>query len=1053
MATMHRTLDHPVLPVLQASNGPVYVHPDDRKYGALLVGGQGSGKTSAELRMYLNDIKDPNASVIVMDPKSELAKLCLSATPPDCGKNVWYLNLGRPEFGMSPLKMHGHTDFATEATQIAENIVAALLDINEGQLFQSSKRYLYHAVIGELAYAAVSGRRPQFENVYGLLMPKREDLRNAVARACGSFYDLDQTSAFFQKELPDDLQMAGSSVAQRLDAPRNKVSQIVGIPALRRFFNHPTDVRLSQIIQKRDILIVDANMAALGEDNAQACIHFIFRQLHSYMQRAVQQPEHERARVALICDEGHYLVSRNVIRQIATHRAAGLDVTIGLQFFAQLGAGAENASSTEEIRKGVLNLLQSRFMFRLGEPEDAETATRIAMAVYQTMIRSDPQSRAELRVTPEQVMNLPVHYCIASWIANGTRAGSFVGQTFKFPELNGEWADIHMERLRARGGQFPKEMGSTLNQPMPTENELTALITAYHARRDRDDGPSFATPTEPADRNGTAPRPSAPVPGDGAPARKRARSEEDEDALEAAFAAAGDDEDEIPVTPVTPVRPVASPPVQDQREEGEDEMDPPADAEEIMDAIVVDDSGTPEADERLAPRPASPGPRYSEDDPDFTPDGEIKVDIAAPAQRPDLDTSAVRRVVGNPPSDHDRRAGRWTDDTPEPGPEHDAWQIKELALIDRVNHVGELTSADTPVVPRGLKPEDYGALAILDRAGLVARDTLGRLAYGNVAVRTIQHRLGILHKAGYIAHADIDMANRTGRLPRVYAITEAGMKAAQTADTPAIHPDRTFRQTESKSLRLSHDHHALHWLLGLQELLGPDVITDHWRTPRYPTGHVRVPQVGTGRTRHPAGFTDLPIPAGQMIDGLEVFRTNDPFNEIAPDISIEVNIRSARRGDDGGKRGLTFDLLLELDRADRSSYNKQKFIDYDALLTAWWTLHPRYEKLGARPVVVFVCTSWEKARQYASVADEVVTGRVGYQGTSPKDWYFPGREHIFFTAEEDLYNGSLRARALPKLPPAVRSALGEGDHEQSRVVSLLPPSMIGAHKRKQAGEE
>ena len=44
--------------MLRAENAEVLIHPADRKYGALLVGGQGSGKTSALLSFYLNDIED-----------------------------------------------------------------------------------------------------------------------------------------------------------------------------------------------------------------------------------------------------------------------------------------------------------------------------------------------------------------------------------------------------------------------------------------------------------------------------------------------------------------------------------------------------------------------------------------------------------------------------------------------------------------------------------------------------------------------------------------------------------------------------------------------------------------------------------------------------------------------------------------------------------------------------------------------------------------------------------------------------------------------------------
>ena len=51
----------------------------------------------------------------------------------------------------------------------------------------------------------------------------------------------------------------------------------------------------------------------------------------------------------------------------------------------------------QKIREGVLDLLQSRLLFRMGDAEDAEQAARIAMAVYATMIRDDPDSRARLQ--------------------------------------------------------------------------------------------------------------------------------------------------------------------------------------------------------------------------------------------------------------------------------------------------------------------------------------------------------------------------------------------------------------------------------------------------------------------------------------------------------------------------------------------------------------------------------------------------------------------------------------------------------------------------------
>ena len=465
--------------MLRAENAEVLIHPSDRKYGALLVGGQGTGKTSALLAFYLNDIEDEDAAPIVIDPKSELSRMCLRLTPPDCRKRVWFLDLGRPAFGMSPLRLIGDRPLAIEAAQLAENVVAALLDINENQIYQSSRRYLYHAVIGAIAIAQRQSRRARLEDVYTLLRPAKDEFRNAVAEACADQPDLDQTAEFFRSELPDDLRMATSRVAERLDAPRNKISGLTGVPPLRRFFNHPTDVPLREIIQARDILIVDANMGAIGTENSKACMLFILRMLHAQLQRQVHLPEADRPRVPLLVDEAHYVAGgENVVDQVATHRAAGLEPAFGLQYFAQLGSASEHQ---QKILKGVLNLLQSRFLFRMGDAEDAEQATRIAMAVYATMIRDDPDSRARLRVTPEQALNFPNYYCLASWIANGTRVPSFMGQTYPLPDAGDEWAEEHLAAQDERVGPYPEQLESTLaTDAAPADAEPAQAATDGH---------------------------------------------------------------------------------------------------------------------------------------------------------------------------------------------------------------------------------------------------------------------------------------------------------------------------------------------------------------------------------------------------------------------------------------------------------------------------------------------------------------------------------------------------------------------------------------------
>ena len=309
--------------MLRAENAEVVIHPSDRKYGALLVGGQGSGKTSAPGRLLRQRRQAPDTAPIVIDPKIR-ALPHLSAGDPariaasGCGSST----SGRPAFGMNPLRLVGDRPLPVEAGAIADNVVAALLDINENQISSPRRRYLNHAVIGAIALAQREQRRAKFEDVYTLLLPAKDDFRQTVAEACADQPDLDQTAAFFRSELPDELDWPAARPPNGSTRRATRSAACTGVPSLRRFFNHPTDIPLREIIQARDILIVDANMAAMGEENSKACMLFLLRMLHTQMQRQVHLPERERPRVPLLVDEAHYIAGgENVVDQIATHRA------------------------------------------------------------------------------------------------------------------------------------------------------------------------------------------------------------------------------------------------------------------------------------------------------------------------------------------------------------------------------------------------------------------------------------------------------------------------------------------------------------------------------------------------------------------------------------------------------------------------------------------------------------------------------------------------------------------------------------------------------------
>ena len=707
--------------------------------------------------------------------------------------------------------------------------------------------------------------------------------------------------------------MATSRVAERLDAPRNKISGLTGVPPLRRFFNHPTDVPLREIIEARDILIVDANMGAIGTENSKACMLFILRMLHAQLQRQVHLPEAERPRVPLLVDEAHYVAGgENVVDQIATHRAAGLEAAFGLQYFAQLGSASEHQ---QKILKGVLNLLQSRFLFRMGDAQDAEQATRIAMAVYATMIRDDPDSRARLRVTPEQALNFPNYYCLASWIANGTRAPSFMGQTYPLPDVGDEWADQHLAAQDERVGPYPEQLESTL-----------------------------------ADRRGLSGRASRRAP-----------------------------------------RPTAT-------------------------ALAPQ----PEAPSRRRPRPnrtATPTPS-----PDRPAKHEVQVDYEPPAG----DGRRPRRQPGpphrRPPHTAARRRPTPTGRPPD--------TLRELAFLDRINEIGpadQLDGADR--LPR-LYDEDYAILALLDRVGLAPASLIGRAALPGRAPRTVRDRLIKLYRHGLIARHTTGLREHTSATTAsrrcCYSLTRRGLAGRPGARARAGDLPQARMASRSSSPTPAGSRTTCTRSAGRSSSTAPSASSPPTTgAPRAtPPAATPSPRSAHGQRRHPITLNEIPVPDGQAIIDLEL----KTFTEIKPDLSLELRIEPLK---------LTFDLLVELDLTARPSYNRDKFLAYDAFLCGWSLAHPRYRAQGTRPAVVFVCPNDHAALACAREADELMTGRIGVMGTPAEHWYYAGRDHLFFAVEADIHHGDLSALALPAQPPGLRERL-----TGSRELALEPVDLV-----------
>jgi hypothetical protein len=899
--------------LLRDELGAVAITDADKRMNAMLLGTQGTGKTSVMCRGIAADAADPDCAVIVLDGKSDLATKALSVIPPDIGdgRKVHYLDFAHPEIGIDPFTADADRD------AVADGIVEAFKDIHEdGSIQASSDRYLRQAALACMGWAEKTGQgRATLWDMWTLLLPSADDFRKEVVAAIAGEPELAAPAMFFGEQLPDQLRAARGQFAPRLDSPVNKLQKLAGQPKLDTILRHPLSLSIDEVIENRDVLVISGAVGTFGEGSARVLLQFILHMVHRALTRQQQLPEADRARVALKVDEAHLLFSRTFARMLAMDRSAGLECVAAWQSLGQI--------EDRELRSVILNLLRHRLIFSLAD-DDAREMTSMLQTAYTDMVRDDQQARARMRITPDALMNLPNFHCACSWIVDGARVPSFVATTIPMVEDTDRIA-AHIEAQRERGGHYPGPI------PKPERSGEVGKVRDFVPRTANGADPQ-AKPDAQSERDASTRADESK--GETSHARPQEATAPDGAAAEAGH--------EAPATEVPDFRPEAS------------SFDDRADRVGI--APLGMPTGSPVAE------------TYTE------------------------------LVIDSP------TGVRW--EQPPPGPHK-------------------------PPLPRR---DDLEVLAALHELRFLLASQIRRQYMTGRALRSVQHRLGLMWKVGWVSRCEIARRQK-GHTQRVYALAEAGhqlllQNAGRTELTRNVERDSDWRAPEAEDPRLIlHDIHAAGWLFALENHLRDGVITD-WRGPR--SARLDPPGERVRGQWVPMTPETVPLGTGRHLTGLAL----GEFRPVKPDLRIELNLSFE------GSPARRIDLLVEMDRTGRPSSNLEKFRRYDAMLAGWSMHHSRYKRLGEPPVVVFVVEDEEKARGFLAAADKLVTGRVGGWGSPEASWSHHGRQRIFVVCERDLHQRTLRALRLPELPPELRS-----QNRRKKAARLEPeqvPSLVSA---------
>jgi hypothetical protein len=316
---------------------------------------------------------------------------------------------------------------------------------------------------------------------------------------------------------------------------------------------------------------------------------------------------------------------------------------------------------------------------------------------------------------------------------------------------------------------------------------------------------------------------------------------------------------------------------------------------------------------------------------------------------------------------------------------------------------------------------DLEILRALWRYRFLLTSQIAREWWPGKSLWAAQRRMMLMTAAGWVTRFRPRLS--MGKHEFVYQLARKGFELARVTwglEGPYIPTEAKWRPRQVRDYGVVlHDLQVNAWVMAYRELVGDHVID--WLGPDQ--GRLDVPTVYENHRFRPITAEEVEIRTYSYARDL---RLGKHLRPVVPDATLRLYLEKGRRD---------LDLLIELDRTRRPVKNIDKLHRYDALLTAWWRSHERYRGAKEGPVVVFVCVDEESAFNFMEAAHKEVTGRIGRTATMEDTWPSPGRNSMFFVAEEDVHDGSLRAWMLSKDPP---------DRENPRLLAEREVSLPGA---------
>lgn len=409
------------LAILQDEIGPIGIPESDRKYNLLMIGSQGSGKSTDIQNIIKVDSRHTddhgrNKAIVLIDIGKDTAKRAMGVVPAN-RKVIWF----DPSDPDCPWTVNPMLASINEAV-LADNVLEGLTEVfgDEAIRFRS-REFLGNSI---MAVKDVMKDQSDFTHVYQLLTD--EQFRTRIIQNVQDPHQRQYWQITFTNAMTNNPRFLEEGLA----APRNKLDEVLRNPLIRAALETKSgrqQINMQEIIDGRAVFIANLDKSKLGKSGARLLGILLITMLWHALQAQTDVPESERIPVSLILDEAQNFISEGFLDILAEGRAYGAQTTIAVRFLGEI--------ASEKVIQGLQALAQNLIVHQFELLDEAEVFMKRFMRVYANMVQVGAESQDALNFGADDFMRLPKYQAVCRFMVNGTPQQAFLAQTIPWEQF------------------------------------------------------------------------------------------------------------------------------------------------------------------------------------------------------------------------------------------------------------------------------------------------------------------------------------------------------------------------------------------------------------------------------------------------------------------------------------------------------------------------------------------------------------------------------------------------------------------------------------------